>query len=753
MSLFRKFRDNFKIAWKSVRSSRKEYAVFFAALLLVQLLLGVATLVHGANARIEEKTVSSRYDYHLEVRGLTEEQFYLLRNAHTGEQEKDWLFEPEFSYVEYEGESGAKRYDAHLRLRGNPIKSAAAFRSTYESALAGAAIGETPLLALSREAGGGRAGFALLLLLLAALSFLLLTVLYRIKLKHYKFTYGIYLSFGADFPRLLTTALFEMGVIAALTALPATLLTYVVGLALYLSAGSFPGFSLLPVPVLLGGSLLCALLSVILPLLALSRTTPVKLLASENNAGLVVSPRRSSRLIEAHSVLPVEALSLFRFRRHLAGLLLSGTLFGAFFVAGAYFSRAKKTVDFSPTPRYTLDFSASAIRAEDVLGDLQALDGVLAVTRQNEALGGSVLLPSSALRAGSGFKDYPKKKGYKGSALVQFSPADEDTLSVWRDFCGYRLRGDPSRLLEYPEDSVILSDAVGGRSVTDIQPGEKIYVEVERHIVGFLKTQGEAFGFSRDLEGNDLLPSLYESADFTFRAFTVAAVIENAPADENLSLFFAPDTFADLAGTDSAGSPGAMVYLDPSLSEGALTALDGQMGALANSHPGVLLTTSDDAGARQIAARQNGSGAIALLAAALFLVFPMILFFSQSLFYSGRALEFDIYRAVGAIPREVRALHLLDGAVLALLAGGLFSLLSWGAVHLCSYLLGRGWVQTLLFGAPGSFRFFPTIPLAPFLIGLALTLAVTFLASLLPYLSYRKKIAAQLSLDLTDVSL
>lgn len=91
------------------------------------------------------------------------------------------------------------------------------------------------------------------MLLCTVLSVLLLTVLYRIKLNHNKFTYGIYLSFGADFKRLLTSAFSEMLVITAITALPSAFLTYLLGFLLYIPAGGLSGFYILPILLLIVG--------------------------------------------------------------------------------------------------------------------------------------------------------------------------------------------------------------------------------------------------------------------------------------------------------------------------------------------------------------------------------------------------------------------------------------------------------------------------------------------------------------------
>lgn len=530
----KKFNNNLKIAWKNVFAAKREggYACFFAALILVQLLFGISTLYYCNSERIERNSISEKYSYHLSLRGLSTAQLYYLRNVHTTEQEIDWIFDPEFTYTEYTLPGDEKRYDAQLRLLGDPENSAAAFLSKYGEELeADGAYGysETPLLTYDRTKSEGTTGYFLLLLLCTVLSVLLLTVLYRIKLNHNKFTYGIYLSFGADFKRLLTSAFSEMLVITAITALPSAFLTYLLGFLLYIPAGGLSGFYILPIFLLIVGSAVSALLSVILPVLVLSKGVPVKLLLAEDNSSLASSPRHSSRILKKRSILAVEGLGIFRYRKYFAGLLIPAVLFGVFYVSGAFLADSRKQIESQPIARYSLDFSGSAYSAEDMLDELRAVEGVRAVTRETSVFGSNLLMPSKSLSFNAGFPDYPRNGEYKGSMLVKFTAADEYAMSLVDDFYGYSYTGDLSLLQSEPEKYVVVSDSADNRKITKIKPGEKLCVAVERHVVGFLMTEGESFGFKTELEGNDLLPSLYKAADYTYREFTVAAVITGAP--------------------------------------------------------------------------------------------------------------------------------------------------------------------------------------------------------------------------------
>ena len=58
---------------------------------------------------------------------------------------------------------------------------------------------------------------------MTVLSMLLLMALYNIRLNHYKFLYGIYMTCGADFRKLFNTAVWELLVVSLMTFVPSIL--------------------------------------------------------------------------------------------------------------------------------------------------------------------------------------------------------------------------------------------------------------------------------------------------------------------------------------------------------------------------------------------------------------------------------------------------------------------------------------------------------------------------------------------------
>lgn len=746
MSIWNSLKKHFSMAWKTVLHGKREYAGFFAAILLVQVMLGVSTVAYCNNNRIEKAAAAGEYEYHFVLENLTSSQFYYISNVQASEQEKDWLFD--MGYKERVLSSGGSRYDVFVTLRGDPDKSFSAFTERYGAALAEErdyALTKTPLLEYAERLAGSRATFTAILILCMVLSWLLLTVLYRIRIDHYKFNYGVYLSFGADYKTLLRMSVCEMLVITGLTALPALLLSYLVSLFLYLGKGGLRGFYILPLLTLLLGSAVVALCAVLLPVLVLSRGRPSRLLIAEDNSNFASSPRHSAFITKKKMPRGIELLTIRRFRRYYAGLLLAASAFGMLLVAGNFLADCYRQNKDMPQAEYTVDFSGSRYTAEDAAEALQKLEGVAAVTRETGIsaanLDFNLLIPAE--KAVRGFTAYPRDHAYAGSMMVRFEPADALSLSLLTDFYGYEVEGDAS-LLTQKSGYVVVFDTVDNRRAVRLAPGDKIFLTSECRVYGLIRTEGEQFGMTVTLEENDLLRSYFDACDFNYRAYTVAAVVSGAPAGDELTIQLNAADYTALTGA-KATTRSAEIYLEKGITAEQAAKVDGALTALQDSYPGIKVEQSGASETKQTDAKKNYYGLFTAISMILFAVCPIIWLFSQILFYGKRELEMDIFRSVGSTLGEIRGLYRTDGLVLAILAGALYSLLSWGAVQLCGAVINRSWFQILAFREAGKYRYTAHLPLGAYLAGLVLTMLFAYAASELSWRLYQKKATEHIS--------
>ena len=161
-------------------------------------------------------------------------------------------------------------------------------------------------------------------------------LLYNIRINHFKFLYGIYMTFGADYKKLLFTAAWELITVSLLTLAPALIFAAIVRILFVLTLGGSFSVSLWTIPLVFALNLAVIFAAVALPMRLVSRRVPNTLLAAQDNANLISSPRRSLPLFGRPFPLYSEGVTLWRYRRYLLQMLLSSVIFAAISVSVLY---------------------------------------------------------------------------------------------------------------------------------------------------------------------------------------------------------------------------------------------------------------------------------------------------------------------------------------------------------------------------------------------------------------------------------
>ena len=707
-------RRHFSGAYKSIKKNFKEYICFLLALVIVQVFFGTVSVAFRNNRRVEkEAIVAEGYDYHAKLTGIASSDLNILNDAYDDGVNQDAVF------FTFRTESGK----ALITFTEDPKASLTLFKSdVLEQMNKGTErvmLSTTPLYDFDAAAGSDTTAFLFLLILLLVLSFLLLTVLFRIRINHFKFTYSIYMAFGGDFKKIFGSAFFEVILLCLYSFLPALLLTYVMTALLYLPQGQPFSFYFLPLPVMLLGALAASIPALLLPVRAMTLTTPVKNMKAEDNSNLVSSPRRSKVLLKKDAVR-TELLALWRFRRHIAVLMLSTVTFAALLNVGVYLAQVYSVRSETVEPDMTLSF-ASVEKAEDFIGyfnnraeKYKISPYVLekAAVDPYENVDGAFLphlaIPSD--KAVSGFTKLPTNQSYSAAAALEIRPFDADALACFDSVYKYRYSGDPSLLLTDPS-SIVVSSSLANSAGNKLQPGDRVYMPVN------------AYPASRTLEFSSFEMTLGQTV-YTYREFTVAAVVENY-ADYSRMLVCLPTCAAEGEMSAYEAIMGqapdyslVKVYLSneedvEQVTQYTQNYIDNAGGVSFKLDYGVLR--------EEIKEAKNYKGLILLLSVLIFSISPLAGFFSQILFYQKRQLEYDVIRAVGGTSKDLKKMFFTDGAVLCLLSGGLYTGLSFLAVYLLCKLLNEPYIFALLGTADVASRFSPDIAPLPFFIGLALT--------------------------------
>ena len=757
---------NIKNAFKSVIGSAKEYLCFFVALFVVQTGFLTVALMTDTNLSHAEATVRAEYSHHMEVVGLDQEQKVNLQNTLdlAGKRLDDY-----FKFASFYEESPGV-WVAKLTLNENENLNTG-YHHIVRNMLStisqeGWVVRTTPLFDYHVDYHVPyTVTFWSVTLLWMLLSVVVLWVLYRIRVNHFKFVYGIYMACGAGFPKLYGTAGGELLAISTFTMLPSILTGGGITAWLYLSRGITPAVSVGTVIGFFCFNLLTVLFAVYMPMRRMALKSPVTLLRSADNSALVVSPRRSLRMFGSGFPVKYELFGMWRLRKYYAGLLLSAVLFAALFVSGLYLSDLEKYHDTIDPYEYTVRYGTLKIEAEEepeietdedgveippaptytdeeihmintdldiFLDEINKVQGVSYVDWAVTATGGSQLshlllkpiqlsggtesLVPSDERASEGYTQAMREYQY-----TAFDKAYIDTL-VNNDLCTFE--GDPYRLLT-EERMVIISEDANNNKCYNFAPGDKVMVAVFESSTSVVDMVFDA---------KELLRQQIKKYKFRYVEYTVCAVMRDRASDENITFGVTFEDYAELTGEKPVRDY-LKVYMEDGTVYDTVEAAEGKIRKAISGCSGWLVEPTGNYFKTHIDGMKEDRGMILMLSALLLLISPLVWFFSQIMYYRKRKSELNLLLALGAEKASLGTLHRVAGGILSGLAFLVTALLSYlcnFAVHmLLNTLLPKfGLIENVYYAFELSW---------PALLGcLVVSVACGFLSCELPYRLFLK---------------
>ena len=270
--LWYKLKRNLARSYKSIRFNWKQYASFFAAIFLMQTFFWLLMLTQDAQAAQLRVNAEENYDYHVAVSGLTQDQAVQLQNGAFVVFLSDQLYE--IVRVEaLDNAYGGASYTVYCRITAQPLEEKLnTFQRKYVNPILEHAsnaalirVDNSPLLTVDEDIAEQRTPYVVITAVFALVAILVLMLLYNIRINHYKFLYGIYMSFGADFKKLLYTAAWELITVSLLTLGPALVFAAVVRLVLCLALGGRFAISLWTIPIVFVLNLIVIFAAVALP--------------------------------------------------------------------------------------------------------------------------------------------------------------------------------------------------------------------------------------------------------------------------------------------------------------------------------------------------------------------------------------------------------------------------------------------------------------------------------------------------------
>jgi len=739
-NLFEYLKRNLTIAWKSVFFNFKQYLCFFVALFIIQMFYGLMSVSNANNNDVEYVHVTEEYDYHMVLRDLNVDQANYLFNDSGAVFKNDIVFD----IVRYDENlnymTNRTRYDVYLFFRGETDSkrdiNEERFRENYVPDLTSLAregesyiISVTPLHRFEDNKNANLVTFIFITLILLAVSVFLLTALYNIRVNQYKFTYGVYMTFGADFKRLFATAFWELFVISCVTLIPAVLLSTLVVYLIYIPNGFAFQFSFLAFLQVALFNLAVTLISVWMPMRVMSIRQPMSLIVTEDNSNLVTSPMRSINLLNKSFPTQYEFYSIWRFRKYSVQLLTTAIVFCALFIMGLYLADINTTALEYPRPQFTVNLEKTEYPYDDTMSEeLYALEGITEVRAMDNNI--------EAMEIASHLvTDKKNVLPLKNLVVYDSERNPMENMRVTNELLYTGLTEEQLRILERyeysgdlnciytQENMVIIGDSISNVRTFDFEVGDTVLVS---------KKTGQIKSVDSNLTGRNLIKSQIQFFYYDYYTFTVGAVLHNIPSG-NMPVFFNAEDYEMITGK-SVETMNLNIYVDQNLTPDQIQTLEGQVRnwgrmygevKISNTHQLSLDTISDD---------KHFDELITAISILILMISPLVWFFTQTLYYFKREKEFNILQSIGALTKDIRHIYLQGGLVMAALSLIVAIVLS----YLGSYALFYVYNVMLPYFSGENVRYAFYMPWYAILISIVMSVGCGFWSTYLPFRSYIK---------------
>ncbi len=737
-------RDNLKIGFKSVRFNWKQYASFFAALFLIQCFFGMLTISSDMNSVITEQIITDEYDYDVVFLDLNQYQRVFLENDELRVFASDHIYDIVRVVDRYHEDDDTTTYDVYLDFLGSDVKTVfKRFQNKYVPYLqANLSKNQTlmynysEIYKLNSYKISNIVSYVSFAAIMTVVSILLITSIYRIRVNHYKFQYGIYMSFGADYKQLCKTSFWEMMGVSLVTFIPSQLFSTLIIYLIYHADGfAFHYNWLCPLKIFIINIIIVSV-SVCFPMWRVSRGVVTRLIVSEDNSNLVTSPRRSFNFFKLQFPKQYEFGSMWRFRKYLAIMIVTAVGFSSVFVSGFYVAEFYSYTRDYARPQFTAQLLSASAYYDGIADDLAAIDGVTMVSCSAQIDAPSwrshMLIESGAVRPTANLvvpEDDPSFRAVNDVNYILTEKALVDTLMS--DRYNYKIKGDPTAILT-DENAVIVSNYMGNKKICSYDVGDTIKV-------GAFKTQKKAIDYN--IEGANRLRQELEYYVMDYIELHVCAVVDGMTTLDGTPVYVSKPVYRRLVRNDAAEVNSFELFISPDATMKDAKQIFDNVRDYTSMFDGKLSLVDNHVVSNGIITRSMNY--YALIIAISFLVLaisPLIWFFSQTLFIKKREKEFSVLLWLGTIKTEIKSLCTQNGIVLGVTATVSCFGLSWLIIGLIQLAVTR--IPPILYGGTESFYYGVHIPVPALLISMVISIACGFFSSILPLGSFFKRFAA-----------
>ncbi len=740
----RDYSKDFKNSAQTVLRDYWKFIPFFLVALIVQSLFFSLFMIGDGVNDLYRKIVTDKYSYHYIVEGLTSEKYAeIVNNTMTSKQEK------KRQVVKMKHETyklaGQNYHRLYVTLKDDSESTERAFLNDVyrgmktEKERAQISCSETPLKQLPDYIFSNNVLIVLLWLAVTGISIFLMICVYNVRISHYRFMYGVYMTCGAGFRKLVTGALFEMVTVFAVCTVPAYILSCIIINVVFSGTETEINYISGELIKAVISSLIVIGVSVILPMRKVSVSLPINLINKGGTAEYVTSPRRSANFITKHiKGFPIfyEMLSIKRFLKYYVMLIVMCIVFNSFFVVAIYAG------DLANTVRNTREcaFVATADHlTDDMLAGMDKVDGVdyleweaytyaLSLLSFVEMEPDMVGLASSLTVENANGRAATYRFGIEGFNEVKLNTLLRRGLA--------NVTGNPEELFaEGGANKVIISRSINGVDYYDIEMGDKITIArlTDEKKMKDLTAKDEMISvddvYSRVYARDAADSTLYERYELE-----VCAILEYTEPQPNLILEISPEMYATMTGEYTIDE--VRVFSFEEASEDDENKMYNKIADIMHFAKNGNLIRTYSSFTLNVASSTYVMSMFISIAALTLMGAPVLWLYSQKVFYEKREDEVTLLYRLGAGEKRLLGMFFTAGIFVAVIAFIVSVILSYAASLLMLTIVA--WVLPM-FGFKYSWML--TLNISPYtlLLSAAVCMICGFISSMSAYYSGRRE--------------
>ncbi len=736
--VFEYLKRSLTVAWKTVFFNFGQYLCFFIAIMIIQVLYGMMTVSADNNNNVEYQHVTEEFNYHMVLKDLNQYQALYLVNDEGTVFKSDVIYEVVRQDENLNYLTQTETYDVYIRFTRDLDKCEKRFRDDYIPSLQAYgtegksfSIETTSLLTFQDNINANRVAFVFITLLLLAVAIFLLMALYNIRINQYKFTYGVYLTFGADFKMLFSTAFWELFVISVVTFVPSVGLSTLISFLIYHASGYgflFNPLSILKIALFGLAVILC---SVWTPMKVMSVKDPMSLIVTEDNSNLVSSPMRSINIFGEAFPAKYELYSMWRFRKYNIQLLSTAIVFCALFIMGLYMANIYTTDLEYPRPQFIVDLSDSPYPYDDIMSEeLYGMEGIRAVeitdnVTEGRHIGSHMLVHRKGVKAFKNLVTYEGTEfetggeGYRASNDVLYTAMNEEQIRILED---YDYEGDLTSVLT-GENVVIVGESISNVPTYKYKIGDKIWIGVKN---------GQIRSVDANLQGRNLLKAQIQYFHFDYIECTIGAIIYDIPSGST-PVYMSMGLYEEVTGKKPSSTT-LNVYVERELDNDFVNNLYDEVRDWGRQYGDVKVSNARVALQNEIDADKHYTELFIVIALLVLSISPLVWFYSQNLYYRKREKEFNILQSIGAILKEIRRIYIQGGLSMAAMSLVVSIVLS----YIGSYILFYIYNVVMPYFSGENVRYVFYMPWYAILTSIVISVFCGYFSTYLPYRSYAK---------------